>query len=411
MVSWTVDRRPSTQHDQPEHEEQVGDDLAGGAGRGGGVHPHAGIRPHRVRATQERQVRRRVARAHGQPADASGMTQPTTPKNTNAFFLQSGLAFAIALLAMLFAIYYMPADPWIRAFLSLGTIFLVTSSFSLAKCIRDAQEENQVLARLDRMRLEQRARRARPVQGRLTSRPATVTPARSGPERGGPVWETPPRAAPGPGSRRAGRRVGLGQVHLGERALPRRRRSCRPTRCAASSAAASTTSTRRPTPSPCSRPWSPRGSAGGSPRSSTRSGSDAERRRCLAGRGAVGRAAGRRGRADHPGRRCRRRNAARDRPVPAPVLAGQLARVPGARTSCDREGWDQVVELDAGRGARGGRPAGHRHRSRATPTAARRRASRSCSRCPASRGARTRCAWLRRHRPGGRRGRVRRARA
>ena len=36
------------------------------------------------------------------------MTQPTTPKNTNAFFLQSGLAFAIALLDMLFAIYYLP---------------------------------------------------------------------------------------------------------------------------------------------------------------------------------------------------------------------------------------------------------------------------------------------------------------
>jgi hypothetical protein len=84
------------------------------------------------------------------------MTQPTTPKNTNAFFLQSGLAFAIALFAMLFAIYYMPTSPWIRAFLSLGTIFLVTSSFSLAKCIRDAQEENQVIARLERMRLEQR---------------------------------------------------------------------------------------------------------------------------------------------------------------------------------------------------------------------------------------------------------------
>jgi hypothetical protein len=82
------------------------------------------------------------------------MSQPTSSKNTNAFFLQSGIAFGIALLGMLFAIYYMPTDPWVRAFLSLGTIFLVTSSFSLAKCIRDAQEEQQILARLDRIRME-----------------------------------------------------------------------------------------------------------------------------------------------------------------------------------------------------------------------------------------------------------------
>ena len=42
--------------------------------------------------------------------------------------------------------------------------------------------------------------------------PAPPARTRSGRSR---VWETPPRAAPGPGSRRAGGRVGLGQVHLG----------------------------------------------------------------------------------------------------------------------------------------------------------------------------------------------------
>lgn len=82
------------------------------------------------------------------------MSQPTKPSNTNAFFLQSGIAFALALGGMIVAIYLMPADPWVRAFLALGTVFLVTSSFSLAKCVRDAQEENLVVSRLDRARLE-----------------------------------------------------------------------------------------------------------------------------------------------------------------------------------------------------------------------------------------------------------------
>ena len=51
-------------------------------------------------------------------------------------------------------IYVMEGDIWIRAFLALGTIFLTTASFTLAKCVRDAQEEQYVLARLDRARLD-----------------------------------------------------------------------------------------------------------------------------------------------------------------------------------------------------------------------------------------------------------------
>jgi hypothetical protein len=75
-------------------------------------------------------------------------------RNTAAFFAQAGISFAIALCAMLFAILYLPVDPWIRAFLSLGTLFLTTSSFTLAKCIRDAQESQSVSTRLDQARVD-----------------------------------------------------------------------------------------------------------------------------------------------------------------------------------------------------------------------------------------------------------------
>ncbi len=47
-----------------------------------------------------------------------------------------------------------------------------------------------------------------------------------------------------------------------------------------------------------------------------------------------------------PDRECRRRNAARDRPVPAPVLAKQLARVREAAAELAEEGWDHVVVVD-----------------------------------------------------------------
>jgi hypothetical protein len=84
----------------------------------------------------------------------SGMTTATQHKNTNGFYLQAGLAFGLALLTMVFGIYVMPGDVWIRAFLWLGTLFLTSSSFTLAKCVRDAQEEQYVVARLDRARVD-----------------------------------------------------------------------------------------------------------------------------------------------------------------------------------------------------------------------------------------------------------------
>ena len=82
------------------------------------------------------------------------MTTPTATKTTNAFFLQAGLSFGVALLTMIFAVFYLPVDPWIRAFLALGTMFLTTSSFTLAKCVRDAQETQAVVSRLDQARVD-----------------------------------------------------------------------------------------------------------------------------------------------------------------------------------------------------------------------------------------------------------------
>ena len=78
---------------------------------------------------------------------------PTT-KNTSAFFAQSAIAFGLALLTMVIAIYYLPGDPWPKAFLALGTVFLTSSAFTLAKCVRDAQENQYVVSRLDQARVD-----------------------------------------------------------------------------------------------------------------------------------------------------------------------------------------------------------------------------------------------------------------
>lgn len=71
------------------------------------------------------------------------MSTSTNSKTTSAFYLQAGLSFAVAVGALVIGIAYLPVDPWMRAFLAIGSLFLVTSSFTLAKCVRDAQESSQ----------------------------------------------------------------------------------------------------------------------------------------------------------------------------------------------------------------------------------------------------------------------------
>jgi hypothetical protein len=89
------------------------------------------------------------------PNETRRMESPSpAAKNTNAFFAQSALAFGVALLTMLVAIFYLPSDLWPKAFLALGTLFLTTSSFSLAKCVRDSQENQYVVSRLDQARVD-----------------------------------------------------------------------------------------------------------------------------------------------------------------------------------------------------------------------------------------------------------------
>jgi hypothetical protein len=84
------------------------------------------------------------------------MSSTTTPNSgpTPAFFVQSVISFAAAMTALGTAIVYMPVDPWIRAFLAVGVLYLVTSTFTLAKVVRDRQESSAVLTRVDQARLE-----------------------------------------------------------------------------------------------------------------------------------------------------------------------------------------------------------------------------------------------------------------
>jgi hypothetical protein len=75
-------------------------------------------------------------------------------KNTAAFFLQTAIAFGVSLLGVLGGILFLPLDLWQRLFLGMTVLFLVTSSFTLAKVIRDQEEAATIRVRLDEARME-----------------------------------------------------------------------------------------------------------------------------------------------------------------------------------------------------------------------------------------------------------------
>ncbi|HEX5569209.1 MAG TPA: YiaA/YiaB family inner membrane protein [Streptomyces sp.] len=82
------------------------------------------------------------------------MTTPVQRPMTAAFFVQSVLSFGLSLLAVGLGVAYLPMGPWERGFLALGVLFLVSSAFTLAKCVRDRQETQEMTSRVDKARLD-----------------------------------------------------------------------------------------------------------------------------------------------------------------------------------------------------------------------------------------------------------------
>ena len=82
------------------------------------------------------------------------MTVTSQNKPSAAFYIQSVISFVVALSALILGVVSLQADIWVRGFLSVGVLYLVTSTFTLAKVIRDQQEASSALSRIDQARLE-----------------------------------------------------------------------------------------------------------------------------------------------------------------------------------------------------------------------------------------------------------------
>lgn len=79
---------------------------------------------------------------------------PVKQQSTGAFYGQAVASFAVAMAATAIGVYQLNADAWVRGFLAIAVLYLVTSAFTLAKVIRDRQEAGQIVSRVDQVRLE-----------------------------------------------------------------------------------------------------------------------------------------------------------------------------------------------------------------------------------------------------------------
>ncbi|AQZ64890.1 unnamed protein product [[Actinomadura] parvosata subsp. kistnae] len=82
------------------------------------------------------------------------MTKPIQPTQTTAFYVQAILSFAVSLTSVVIALVYLPTAGWIKAFLGLGLLYVVTSTVTLCKVVRDRQELAEVSNRVDQARLD-----------------------------------------------------------------------------------------------------------------------------------------------------------------------------------------------------------------------------------------------------------------
>lgn len=83
------------------------------------------------------------------------MSTPSIQRpTTTAFFVQAAVSFGLSLAALTIGIAKLPVGAWERAFLALGLVFVVSSAFTLAKCVRDRQEVEEVTNRVDKARID-----------------------------------------------------------------------------------------------------------------------------------------------------------------------------------------------------------------------------------------------------------------
>ncbi|GAB4213109.1 MAG: YiaA/YiaB family inner membrane protein [Synechococcales cyanobacterium] len=82
------------------------------------------------------------------------MNTVTVRKDTQAWVIQVWASFVISMAACGVSILHLPVESSLKGFISISFLYGISSSFTLAKTVRDREEATRLTARVDEARVE-----------------------------------------------------------------------------------------------------------------------------------------------------------------------------------------------------------------------------------------------------------------
>jgi hypothetical protein len=79
---------------------------------------------------------------------------PNAQNHSSGWVAFTYASFGAALLMVTAGIFFLPVDPWIKAYLAMGVVLLIQSCITLTKTMRDVHEGGKLVNRLEDARAE-----------------------------------------------------------------------------------------------------------------------------------------------------------------------------------------------------------------------------------------------------------------
>ena len=64
------------------------------------------------------------------------------------------IQFGVSVMALTIGLFYLPVEPWIVAYLTMGMLLLVSSTVTLTKTMRDLHEGGRLISKVEEAKLE-----------------------------------------------------------------------------------------------------------------------------------------------------------------------------------------------------------------------------------------------------------------
>jgi hypothetical protein len=80
--------------------------------------------------------------------------EPSINRQSPAWLAFVQISFVISLLLMVVGICYLPVELWIRGYLGMGLFFVVSSTITLSKTMRDEHEAKKIVNKINEVKTE-----------------------------------------------------------------------------------------------------------------------------------------------------------------------------------------------------------------------------------------------------------------